>query len=130
MTPADDWTFDGCQARLRQATALIIDREKAYHSAIERAADAEAVYRAELAKAFETYRKDSKAVEESTTLARRDVGVLGRERDYAAGLVKLSAEQLENARDSRRSLWRLVEWARGRDLAQPRDERAPADAWP
>jgi hypothetical protein len=127
---ADDWTFDGCRRRIRQATAAVTDKEHAYHAAIERSADAEAVYRAKLAKAFEGYRKDGKAVEESTTLARRDVAVLGRERDYAAGLVKLRAEQLENARDARRSEWRLIEWARARDLAQPRDERVPADRWP
>jgi hypothetical protein len=51
---------------------------------------------------------------------RRDTAVLGRERDFAAGMVKLRADQLENARDSRRSLWRLVEWQRDRDVAQVR----------
>jgi RPA family protein len=115
---ADDWTFDGCQRRMRKATAAVIDREKDYKLAIEHSADAESVYRATVAKAFEAYRKDGKAVEESTTLARRDAAVIGRERDYAAGMVKLRGEQLENARDSRRSLWRLIEWARARDLAQ------------
>jgi RPA family protein len=111
-----DWSFDACQMRLRSATALITGKENDYKLAIERSADAEAVYRSEVAKAFETYREGGKAVEESTTLARRDAAVLGRERDFAAGLVKLRAEQLEDARDARRSLWRLIEWARGRDL--------------
>jgi hypothetical protein len=120
MPDANDWTFDACRERLRDATRAITTAEDAYKQAIERSADAEAVYRAEVAKAFGMHRADGKAVEESTTLARRDTAVLGRERDFAAGMVKLRADQLENARDSRRSLWRLVEWQRDRDVAQVR----------
>lgn len=129
------WNFESCRQRLRQATTTVIESEDRYKQAIERSADAEAVYRARLAEAFANYRESGQAVEAATTLARRDVAVLGRERDFAAGLVKLRADQLEDARDGRRSVWRLVEWARAVSLAklnpQPApDERIPAGQWP
>lgn len=120
------WNFEACRQRLREATGAVIEAEGAYHKAVERSADAEAVYRAQLAEKFGGYRSQGKAVEESTTFARRDVGVLGRERDYAAGLMRLRLEQLEDARDSRRSVWRLIEWARGVDLVNKERELTPA----
>jgi hypothetical protein len=113
----EDFTFDGCRAKLRDATRIVIDKEGDYARAIARKADAEAVYRDQLAKVVRSYRKQGKAVEESMTLARADCATLSRERDYAADMTKLAAERLEGARDSRRSLWRLVEWARDRDVA-------------
>lgn len=119
MTAAD-YSFEGCRTKLRDATRAVRDHEKAYEQAIARSADAEAVYRRRLAEQMQTHREAGRAVEESVTLARSDAAVLSRERDYAAGLLKLAAERLENARDSRRSLWRLVEWARERDLAVTR----------
>jgi hypothetical protein len=129
------WNFEACRQRLRQATTTVLEAEDRYKQAIERSADAEAVYRAKVAEAFAGYRESGQAVEAATTLARRDVAVLGRERDFAAGLVKLRADQLEDARDGRRSVWRLIEWARGAALAklnpQPQpDERIPAGQWP
>lgn len=135
MTATDDYSFEGCRAKLRDATRIVIDAEGAYERAINEAADAEAVYRRELAIAYQTHRSGGKAVEESNTLARGDVVKHSRERDYRAGLMKLAGERLEDARDSRRSVWRLVEWARGVALAQEsaragRDEREPADRWP
>lgn len=138
MTDADDYTFDGCRNKLRDATRVIIDRETAYERAVERSSDAESVYRSAVGKAFQTYREDGKAVQEADVLAKRDVAVLSRERDYAAGLVKVEAERLEDARDSRRSLWRLIEWAREVAVVQARSrarsdgmpENAPAEQWP
>jgi hypothetical protein len=132
---AEKWNFEACRLRLRAATTAVFDAEDAYKSAIERSADAENFYRVELAKAFEAHRQAGQAVEAATTLARRDVAVHGRERDYAAGLVKLRADQVDDARDSRRSVWRLIEWARAVSLAQlnppaAADERIPAGQWP
>lgn len=117
MTEPDDFSFDGCRNKLRDATRIVIDKERAYEKAIERKADAEAVYRRQVAEKIKEHRSNGKAVEESVALARADVAVLSRERDYAADMAKLAAEEIEDARDSRRSLWRLVEWARDRDLA-------------
>jgi hypothetical protein len=117
MTEPDDYSFDGCRDKLRDATRIVLDKEAEYEKAIARKADAEAVYRDQLAKGVRAYREQGKAVEESMTLARADCATLSRERDYAADMTKLAAEKLEDARDSRRSLWRLVEWARDRDLA-------------
>jgi hypothetical protein len=113
-----DWSFEACQTRMRDATQAINSRENAYDLAAQRAADAEAVYRAQLALKFKEYRDAGMAVDAATTHARGDVATLSRERDYAKDLVKLALAQIEDARDSRRSLWRLVEWARDRDLAQ------------
>jgi hypothetical protein len=114
-----EFDFADCRDRLRRATEIVIDAERTYEKAIERGADAEAVYRRQLAEQFKAQRQEGKAVQEADTLARSDVAKFSRERDYAAGMLKLAAERLEDARDSRRSLWRLVEWARGRDLATP-----------
>jgi hypothetical protein len=112
-----DWTFEGCQVKLREATSAIIAAERDYDLKAQRAADAEGAYRHQLAVKFKEHREAGMAVEAATTLARADVAVLSRERDYSRDLVKLAAEKIENARDSRRSLWRLIEWQRGRDLA-------------
>lgn len=112
--------FEEARDRLRDATRIVLEHETAYEQAAARAADSEAVYRRRLAEKMEKHREAGKAVEESLTLARSDVVLLSRERDYSASLLKLAGEQLENARDSRRSLWRLVEWARERDLAVAR----------
>src|SRR3954447_9375115 len=122
MPDGDDWPFDACQDRLRDATRIVLDLETKYERAVERAADAEAVYRSELGKAFAGYREAGKAVEESSTLAKREVAKLSRERDYAKDMVKVAAERLEDGRDSRRSLWRLIEWARERDLIAARSQ--------
>lgn len=110
-------TPDTARDRLRDATRIILDKERDYEHAVERAADAEAIYRSQLGEKFKTYRDAGKGVEEATTLARADVVTLVRERDYSAGMLKLAGEKLENARDSRRSLWRLIEWASRRDTA-------------
>lgn len=118
MPDREDWSFEGCRDRLRDATRIVLDLEGRYERAVERSADAEAVYRAEVGKAFAGYREAGKAVEESSTLAKRDVAKLSRERDYAKDMVKLAAERLENGRDSRRSLWRLIEWQRDIAVAQ------------
>jgi hypothetical protein len=81
--------------------------------------------------AFKRLRDDGAAVEAANTLARAEVVMFSRERDITAGLVRLAGEKLEDARDSRRSLWRLIEWSARHDTATGgHDERAPGDKWP
>lgn len=123
-------TITEARQRLREATRVVVELEAEYRRAVERSADAEAVYRAQVAEAFKKHRADGKAVSEADTLARADVAVLSRERDYSAGMLKLAGERLENARDSRRSLWRLIQWSAAHDSAAPTDERAPGPTWP
>jgi hypothetical protein len=117
-----EFDFADCRDRLRDATRIVLDHESMYERAVERAADAEAVYRRQLAEQFKAQRQEGKAVQEADTLARSDVAKFSRERDYAAGMLKLAAERLEDARDSRRSLWRLVEWQRDLDVARARSD--------
>jgi len=108
----DPLSFDEAEQRLDEARHAINAAHWACEVAGEHAADAEAVYRSELAKAFKGYRSAGKGVEESMTLARADAAQRSRERDDAAHALKLAFEKLEDARDDRRSLWRLVEWSR------------------
>jgi hypothetical protein len=125
--------FDAGEARdkLRAATEVVLSLEKIVAVAGEESADAEAFYRAELAKAFRGYREAGNAVEASTTMARGDCAPLSRERDSKATALKLGFERLEDARDTRRSLWRLVEWSRDLAVASAhRPENVPADRWP
>lgn len=132
-------TFEQATDRLRQATRIVLDNEAEYGKAVERAADAEAVYRAKLAESFTALREAGAAVQEAETRARADVATISRERDYAAGMLKLAGEKLEDARDSRRSLWRLIEWSREHDRPAPSSngpaqttlpENAPGKTWP
>jgi hypothetical protein len=132
-------TPDQAVERLRQATRLVLDAEDAYERAVADSADAEAFYRKTLGDRFKEHRTAGKGVEESTTLARGECAAQSRERDHAAGILKLAAERMENARDSRRSLWRLIEWSSARDRMTPAPtgpaqqtlpENTPADRWP
>ena len=132
---ADDWSFEGCRRRMRKATAVVLAAETAYQEAAGFAADAEAVYRRELARKFKGHRADGLAVEAATTMARSDVAPLSRERDYRKDMLRLALERLEDARDSRRSVWRLIEWSRDREVALiarngQGDEREPREQWP
>lgn len=129
-------TFDESRAGLRKATKLVLDAEAAYERAIENSADAEAVYRRALAEQLQHQRSDGKSVQESETLARGECAPLKRDALAAAGHVKLAAERLEDARDSRRSLWRLIEWSAR--VATPTNgaakvalpENTPSERWP
>lgn len=134
LPPAqDDWSFDACQARLRIATSIVLGAIRDYDLAAQRAADAEAVYRSEMGKVFAQRRDAGDAVDAAKIAAHKECARLSRERDYAKDRVKVAADDVQGALDSRRSLWRLIEWARGRDLAklgQSTDEREPAGQWP
>jgi hypothetical protein len=129
--PTADFTFEDARDRLRRATEVVIAAERAVEVAGEEAADAEGVYRAELATAFKAEREAGAAVEAASIAARGACVVFSRERDAKATALKLAFEKLEDARDSRRSLWRLIEWARARDGARSNaPENAPGDRWP
>lgn len=108
-------SYDEAKQKLRDATAIVLGREREFEHAVERAADAEAFYRVKLAEAYKGHREVGRAVAEAETLARAEVAQHSHERDCAAGMLKLAGERLENARDSRRSLWRLVEWSRAQE---------------
>lgn len=117
-------TIDEARGKLGGALSTIETAEKAYRIAIEDSADAEAVYRDQLGTAFKKHRDAGEAVEVAKILAHKDVVKFSRERDFAAGRVKEAAEKLENARDSRRSLWRIIEWSSARDVASARAQQA------
>lgn len=119
------------RTRLRQATQIVLDAEKAYEGAVQTAADGEANYRLQLGAAFKRQREGGAGVEESNVTARAEVVVHSRERDASAGAARLALERLENARDSRRSLWRLVEWSARHDAPIGRArEDVPGSEWP
>jgi hypothetical protein len=127
-------TMEEARSRLRQATQIVLDAEGKMRAAATTKAESEAVYRRELGAAFARYRKDGMGVEESNITARAEVAVHAHDRDLAADLFKVAGEELENARDSRRSLWRLIEWSMAHEKAaasaQTYDERLPGATWP
>jgi hypothetical protein len=114
-------TFEEAEQRLDDARKAIVDRENECAEWVALAADAEAVYRERLAARFSIHRRGGASVQESETQARRDVVQHSRERDHAAGMLKLAHERVENARDDRRSLWRLIEWSQKVATAQGRE---------
>lgn len=127
--------FDSGEARdkLRDATRIVLELEDAYARAVQDAAEAEAFYRVRLADAFKAHRDAGAAVEAANTLARGECAADSKARDQAAGMLKLAGERLENSRDTRRSLWRLVEWARDKEIAtlKPGQQTTMTNAsWP
>jgi len=124
------YDFEDCRDRLRRATEVILAAESQYQIAIEQAADSEAFYRIKLGESFERFRAAGQAVEAAKIAAHAECAVHSRARDVDAGTVKLRAEQLDDARDSRRSLWRMIEWARGRDLATAGADHQRGETWP
>lgn len=104
-------TFDEARDKLHAATRAIRAAEGDYRDAIDAAADAEAVYRYQVGVSYRAHREAGEAATASETLARADCVTYSRERDVLAGRVKLAADTLENRRDDRRTLWRLVEWS-------------------
>lgn len=117
--------------KLRAATEVVLGQERAVDLAGQEAAESEALYRLEVGKAFAAARAAGDAVEAAKIKAHADCVALSQDRDVKATRLKLAFERLEDARDTRRSLWRLIEWARGRDLATAgAPENVPADRWP
>lgn len=119
-------TIDQARDNLRTATRIVLDAEKATEERAREAADAEAVYRKQLADEFQRRREAGDAVEAANIGARGAVVKASRERDYAASMLKLAHEKLEDARDSRRSLWRLIEWSREHEQRVAASNGTPA----
>ena len=119
-------TVDEARENLRRATRAVLDAEEATQERVREASDAEAVYRRQLADAFDRFRQAGEPVEAANIKARGECAKAVKERDYAAGMLKLAHEKLEDARDSRRSLWRLIEWSRDHDRPAPAANGGPA----
>lgn len=113
--------FDAGEARdrLRGATEVILRLEGAYDAAVKEAAETEAFYRLRMGEQFRAHRDAGAPVDAAMTMARGDTAPEKQATLKAAGMLRLAGEKLENARDTRRSLWRLVEWARDKDTAPP-----------
>lgn len=125
--------FDSGEARdrLRAATEVVLTLEKMVAEAGEEAAETEGLYRFEVGRLFEQYRGEGDAVEAAKIRAHKAAVVHSKARDLAATKLKLAFERLEDARDTRRSLWRLVEWSRDIQVARSRvPENVPAERWP
>jgi ribosome-binding protein aMBF1 (putative translation factor) len=125
--------FDSGEARskLRGATQIILSLEADYGTAVAEAAEAEGFYRLRLAEQFRAHRDAGAPVEAANIMARGDCAADKRATLEAAGKLKLAEKRLDDAVDTRRSLWRLIEWARARDThSRPHeDERVPT-GWP
>lgn len=127
--------FDSGEARdkLRGATEVILNLEAAYAKAIEEAAEKEAFYRLRLAEQFKAHRDNGEAVEGAKVRAHGDTAAEKKEALRAAGELKLAEKRLDDAVDTRRSLWRLVEWAHDRDNRSnsgPAQQSLAGAAWP
>lgn len=124
--------FDSGEARdkLRGATSIILSLENDYAEMVKVAAEAEAFYRLRLAEQFKAHRDAGEAVEGAKIRAHGDTAAEKQATLEAAGALKVAERRLEDAVDTRRSLWRLVEWARSKDTAAPVDERVPSGSWP
>lgn len=121
-------TFDEARRALRAMTQAIRDAEAEYKHATETAADAEAIYRAQLGQAFRAAREAGEPVGAADTIAREQTAPHVRDRDATAGYVKVCHEVLEDRRDDRRSLWRLIEWSARREGRSR--ENVPGEEWP
>jgi hypothetical protein len=125
--------FDSGEARskLRDATKVILSLENDYADMIKAAAETEAFYRLRVAQQFKAHRDAGAPVEAANIMARGDCAPEKQATLEAAGALKLAEKRLDDAVDTRRSLWRLVEWARARDTTTKpvEDERAPV-GWP
>jgi len=117
------------RVRLRQASETVNARIDDYARALRHAADAEGIYRVELAHAFRSEREGGAAVAEAEIKARAAAVLQSKERDEAAGEAKAAGERVQAALDARRSLWRLIEWSMRASTGTGRteDERA---SWP
>jgi hypothetical protein len=125
--------FDSGEARskLRGATEIILNLEADYGTAVAEAAEAEGYYRLRVAQQFQAHRDNGAPVEAANIMARGDCAADKQATLEKAGKLKLAEKRLDDAVDTRRSLWRLIEWARARDThSRPlEDERAPT-GWP
>lgn len=122
----DPLSMDEAREAMIAAGRNLRNAEERHRHALERAADAEAAYRAGVAQAYTTLRADGKGAGEADTLAKGQCAPLSRERDIAQGLVRACLEELENRRGDRASLHRLVEWSAKVNPFSEQHERSAA----
>lgn len=113
-------SYHDSEARMQSMAKRIRLAEKAFAKANEDAATAEALYRRSLGSRFKELRDAGTAVEAAMTQARGELFNLSRERDIAAGRVRLRLEQLDDRRGERASLHKLVDWSGGIDVIERR----------
>jgi hypothetical protein len=108
-------SYSDAQTALRNVTANVREAERCYEQAVEQAAEAEATYRRVLAKTMRQLRAEGMPIGLAETCAKGDVADFSRDRDRAAGDLRLALETIENRRGERASLHRLIEWSAAHD---------------
>jgi hypothetical protein len=63
-------------------------------------------------------------------MARGDVAALKQIALETSGKLRLAEKRLDDAVDTRRSLWRLVEWAREKEARTPAQQSLAGASWP
>jgi chromosome segregation ATPase len=119
-TTLEPMSYRESESRMQSMARRIRIAEKALAKANEDAATSEALYRKSLGERFKQLRAEGAAVEAAMTQARGELWNLSRERDIAAGRVRLRLEQLDNRRGERASLHKLVDWSGGIDVIERR----------
>lgn len=119
-TTLEPMSYRESESRMQSMARRIRIAEKALAKANEDAATSEALYRKALGEKFKQLRAEGTAVEAAMTQARGELWQLSRERDIAAGRVRLRLEQLDNRRGERASLHKLVDWSGGIDVIERR----------
>jgi chromosome segregation ATPase len=114
-------TYAEAERRMQGMAQRMRDAERAYETASEDAANAEAIYRKSLGERFAALRESGAAVEAAMTQARGELFNLSRERDIAVGRVRKTLEALEDRRGDRASLHKLVDWSGGIDVIERRN---------
>lgn len=99
----------------RTITNQIRAAEQKLRAQITEAADAEGVYRKQLALASRKARETGATVAEAETQARAQTAPLARDRDVAQGSVRACLEELEDRRGERATLHRLIDWSIARE---------------
>ena len=105
----DPVEIDDARRAARRMSEVRRAAETDHEQAVERAADAEAAYRKAYAKAF--IAAEGTAAEREAK-AKAESHAECRERDIAAGLVKVQAERLRGLEGERSLLKSLLDWSR------------------
>lgn len=120
-TSHEPMSYGDAERRMQGMAQRIRDAERAYETASEDAANAEAVYRQALGSRFKALREEGVAVEAAKIQAHGELFNLSRERDIAVGRVRKALEVLEDRRGERASLHKLVDWSGGVDVIERRN---------
>lgn len=127
-TQYEPMTYGESERRMQGMAQRIRDAERAYETASEDAANAEAIYRKSLGERFRALREDGVAVEAAKIQAHGELFNLSRERDIAVGRVRKALEVLEDRRGDRVSLHKLVDWSGGVDVIERRNAAGNGNA--